>query len=256
MSADQTNQASVAWPRVLPQHVAVVMDGNGRWAQARSLPRQAGHRAGVDSVRAVTEACGRLGIKALTLFAFSSENWERPQGEISVLMELFLLALQRETTRLARNNVRLRLIGDRARLSARLQEQIAAAEARTAGNDGLQLTVAASYGGRWDIAQAAAAAAREVAAGRLRPEDITPDRFQGFLSTVDLPEPDLLIRTGGERRISNFLLWQFAYTEFYFTETLWPDFRESELAAAFADFARRQRRFGRTPDQAEHLQRA
>jgi undecaprenyl diphosphate synthase len=256
MSADQTDQASAAWPEVLPQHVAIVMDGNGRWAQARGLPRPAGHKAGVASVRAVTEACGRLGVKALTLFAFSSENWERPRTEVSVLMELFLHALERETTRLARNKVRLRLIGDRSRFPDRLQEEIAAAEARTSGNDGLQLTVAASYGGRWDIAQAASAAARDVAAGVLRPEDLTPEVLQGYLSTDGLPEPDLLIRTGGERRISNFMLWQFAYTELYFTDVLWPDFREPELAAAFADFARRQRRFGRTGEQVECLQRA
>ncbi|HEX5514150.1 MAG TPA: isoprenyl transferase [Gammaproteobacteria bacterium] len=256
MSGDQINPTTIAWPEILPQHVAIVMDGNGRWAQARSLPRHAGHKEGVHAVRAVTEACGRLGVKALTLFAFSSENWGRPESEVSLLMELFLLALQRETTRLARNNVRLRLIGDRARFPARLQEEIAAAEQRTAANDGLQLTVAASYGGRWDIAQAAAAAAREVLAGRLQPEQITPERLERFLSTADLPEPDLLIRTGGEQRISNFLLWQFAYTEFYFTDVLWPDFRAPELAAAFADYARRQRRIGRTPEQVEQLQRA
>lgn len=256
MSGDQINPTTIAWPEILPQHVAIVMDGNGRWAKARSLPRHAGHKEGVHAVRAVTEACGRLGIKALTLFAFSSENWARPESEVSLLMELFMLALQRETTRLARNNVRLRLIGDRTRFSTRLQDEIAAAELRTAGNSGLQLTVAASYGGRWDVAQAAAAAAREVQAGRLQPEQITPERLECFLSTAGLPEPDLLIRTGGERRISNFLLWQFAYTEFYFTDVLWPDFRMPELAAAFADYARRQRRIGRTSEQVERLQRA
>lgn len=254
MSADQTNFGSLPWPDVLPQHVAIVMDGNGRWAQARSLPRHAGHKAGVASVRAVTEACGKLGIKALTLFAFSSENWERPQAEVSVLMELFLRALQRETSRLARNNVRLRLIGDRTRFPPRLQEEIAAAEEKTANGTGLQLTIAASYGGRWDLTQAAAAAARAALAGELRPEQITPERLEGYLSTAGLPEPDLLIRTGGERRISNFLLWQFAYTELYFTDVLWPDFRAPELAQAFADFARRQRRFGRTPEQMEQLE--
>jgi undecaprenyl diphosphate synthase len=256
MSVDQTKLATLVWPAVLPQHVAIVMDGNGRWAQSRSLARHAGHKEGANSVRAVVEACGRLGIEALTLFAFSSENWERPQREVSLLMELFLLALQRETTRLARNNIRLRLIGDRSRFSDRLQEEILAAEQRTAANTGLQLTVAASYGGRWDVAQAAAAAAREVQAGRLRPEQITPERLQGFLSTAHLPEPDLLIRTGGERRISNFMLWQFAYTELYFTDTLWPDFRGPELAAAFADFACRQRRHGRTSEQVERLRHA
>lgn len=256
MSGDQINIASIAWPEILPQHVAIVMDGNGRWAQARSLQRHAGHKEGVRAVRAVTEACGRLGINALTLFAFSSENWERPATEVSLLMELFLLALQRETNRLARNNVRLRLIGDRSRFSSRLQDEIAAAEERTASNTGLQLTVAASYGGRWDMTQAAAALAREVQAGRLTPEQITPESFGSYLSTAELPEPDLLIRTGGEKRISNFLLWQFAYTEFYFTDVLWPDFRAPELALALADFARRQRRLGRTAEQVERLQRA
>lgn len=256
MSGDQINRATTAWPEILPQHVAIVMDGNGRWAQARSLPRHAGHREGVRAVRAVTEACGKLGIKALTLFAFSSENWERPAAEVSLLMELFLLALQRETNRLARHNVRLRLIGDRSRFSERLQAEIAAAEQRTAENTGLQLTVAASYGGRWDLTQAAAAMAREVQAGRLSPDEITPECVSRYLSTAELPEPDLLIRTGGEQRISNFLLWQFAYTEFYFTEVLWPDFRAPELALAFSDFARRQRRLGRTAEQVERLQRA
>lgn len=255
MSGDQ-NRETIVWPEVLPQHVAIVMDGNGRWAQARSLPRHAGHREGVQSARVVTEACGRLGIKALTLFAFSSENWQRPASEVSLLMELFLRALHRETSRLVRNNIRLRLIGDRSRFSQRLQDEIAAAEELTAGNTGLQLTVAASYGGRWDLTQATAAIAREVQAGRLTPEEITPECINRYLSTADLPDPDLLIRTGGERRISNFLLWQFAYTEFYFTDVLWPDFRAPELAQAFADYARRQRRLGRTAEQVERLQRA
>jgi len=256
MSVDQSKLATLGWPTVLPRHVAIVMDGNGRWAQSRALSRHAGHREGANSVREIVEVCRRLGIEALTLFAFSSENWERPQREVSLLMELFLRALQRETARLARHNIRLHLIGDRSRFSIRLQEEIQVAEQRTAQNNGMQLTIAASYGGRWDIAQAAAAAAREVQAGRLSPEQITPERLQDFLSTAHLPEPDLLVRTGGERRISNFMLWQFAYTELYFTDTLWPDFREPELAAAFADYACRQRRHGLTAEQVEQLQHA
>ena len=253
MSVDQVDQLAAKWPDVLPRHVAIVMDGNGRWAQARSKPRHAGHKAGVGSVRAVTEACARLGVEALTLFAFSSENWQRPKAEVMVLMELFLRTLEREVVRLERNNVRLRLIGDRGRFSPRLQEQIRRAEERTAGNTGLQLVIAASYGGRWDIAEAAARVAAEVAQGRLRAEDISAETLNAYISTAELPEPDLFIRTGGERRISNFLLWQFAYTELYFTDVLWPDFRELELAEAFNDFARRQRRFGRTSEQVEQL---
>lgn len=256
MSAEQADSPAVEWPTVLPRHVAIVMDGNGRWAQARSQPRHAGHKAGVAAVRTVTERCARLGIEALTLFAFSSENWQRPRAEVSVLMELFLRTLEREVDRLARHNVRLRLIGDREQFSPRLQEQIQRGEERTASNTGLQLVIAASYGGRWDIAQAAARIAAEAAAGNLEPADVTPERLDGFISTAGLPEPDLFIRTGGERRISNFLLWQFAYTELYFTDVLWPDFREPELAAAFADFARRQRRFGLTSEQAGRMSRA
>lgn len=256
MSAEQAAPSTIEWPSVLPRHVAIVMDGNGRWAQARSQPRHAGHKAGVGSVRVVTECCARLGIDALTLFAFSSENWQRPRAEVSVLMELFLRTLEREVDRLAEHNVRLRLIGDRTQFSPRLQEQILRGEERTAANTGLQLVIAASYGGRWDIAQAASRVAAEAVAGRLAPEDVTVETLNGFISTAGLPEPDLFIRTGGERRISNFLLWQFAYTELYFTDVLWPDFREQELAAAFADYARRQRRFGRTPEQVEQLSRA
>jgi len=257
MSADQSDTR--LWSDtnpVVPKHVAIVMDGNGRWAKARGLPRAAGHKAGVASVRAAVEGCARAGVKALTLFAFSTENWQRPSSEVSLLMELFLRTLQREVERLHRNNIRLRLIGERERFSARLQGLIAEAEARTAENTGLNLVIAASYGGRWDVTQAARRLAEEVRRGTLRPEDITPERLDGCLATGGLPEPDLFIRTGGERRISNFLLWQLAYTELHFTEVLWPDFREPHLAEAFLDFAQRQRRFGRTPEQAEQLDRA
>jgi undecaprenyl diphosphate synthase len=256
MSADQADRSDIQWPAVLPKHVAIVMDGNGRWARARSLPRQAGHKAGATAVRRVTEACARLGIGALTLFAFSSENWQRPKTEVSVLMELFLRTLERQVGRLEENNVRLRLIGDRLQFSSRLQEQIQLAEERTEKNTGLQLVIAASYGGRWDIATAARRLASQVQSGRMAPEDITPASFERHISTADLPEPDLFIRTGGEKRISNFLLWQLAYTELYFTDVLWPDFDEAQFAVACSDFARRQRRFGRTPEQLEQPSRA
>jgi len=257
MSADQSNsRLGPHPPSTVPRHVAIVMDGNGRWAQARGLSRAAGHKAGVASVRAIVEACSRAGVKTVTLFAFSSENWQRPSTEVSLLMELFLRTLQRELDRLHRNNIRLRLIGERHRFSSRLQALIAEAERRTAENVGLDLVIAASYGGRWDVTQAAQRLAAEVRDGKLRPEDITPECFDSYLSTAGLAEPDLFIRTGGERRISNFLLWQLAYTELYFTDVLWPDFREPHLVEAFRDFAQRQRRFGRTPEQVEQLDRA
>ena len=236
-------------PPRLPRHIAIVMDGNGRWAKARSLPRTAGHRAGVRSVRSVTEACSRLGIEALTLFAFSSENWNRPASEVSLLMRLFMHTLRREARRLADNNVRLRMIGDRGQFSDSLQEQIARAEALTAHCTGLQLNIAASYGGRWDIARAARRLAAAVAAGELAVEQIDEARLGAQMCLADLPEPDLFIRTGGERRISNFLLWQMAYSELYFTDVSWPDFDDAALAEALADYARRERRFGKTSEQ-------
>jgi undecaprenyl diphosphate synthase len=235
----------------LPRHVAIIMDGNGRWARQRSLPRVAGHRAGVESVRSVVRACGEKGIEVLTLFAFSSENWRRPEQEVGLLMELFMTALRREVSELHRNNVRLRIIGNRDRLPERLRAQIAAAEERTAANTGLTLVVAANYGGRWDIARAARRLAERVAAGELAPADITPEGLEGGLSLHGLPEPDLFIRTGGEQRISNFLLWQLAYTELYFTRVLWPDFGRDAFEDALASFATRQRRFGRTGEQVQ-----
>ena len=233
----------------VPQHVAIVMDGNGRWATRRGLPRTAGHREGVKAVRRTVEACARLGVKVLTLFAFSSENWRRPKGEVSLLMSLFLTTLRSEVRRLAENNVRLRFIGDRSAFSVKLQHSTAQAERDTSACSGLTLVVAANYGGRWDVAQAARALAQEVSAGRLASELIDADRFGRQVCLADLPEPDLFIRTGGEHRISNFLLWQLAYTELYFTEQLWPDFDSAALEEAFADFARRQRRFGLTAEQ-------
>lgn len=244
---------SVSGDERMPRHIAIIMDGNGRWAKQRFLPRTAGHRAGVGSVRKVVEYCASKGVKALTLFAFSSENWRRPAQEVSVLMGLFLTTLEKETDKLHQNNVRLRVIGDRSAFSSELQARIAAAESMTEGNQGLCLNIAANYGGRWDIVNTARRLAEQVAQGVLQPSDINADLFQAHISLADLPEPDLFIRTGGERRISNFLLWQLAYTELYFSAALWPDFGEKELEAAILDYASRQRRFGYTGDQVEML---
>ncbi len=233
----------------IPRHIAIIMDGNGRWAERRSLPRFAGHRAGVEAVREVVRACSALNVGVLTLFAFSSENWRRPRIEVTLLMRLFTSALAREARRLHGANVRLRVIGGRAAFPARLQRAIADAEELTRGNTGLELVVAANYGGRWDIAEAARELARRVARGELAPDAIDEALLGSALSLADLPEPDLFIRTGGEQRISNFLLWQLAYCELYFTDTLWPDFGVAALQQALGSFARRQRRFGRTGDQ-------
>jgi len=237
----------------LPRHIAIIMDGNGRWAKQRHLPRTAGHHAGVGAVRRTVEYCARNGIAALTLFAFSSENWRRPQEEVSVLMGLFLSTLEKETQKLHQNNVRMRIVGDRSAFAPELQERMAAAERMTADNSGLNLSIAANYGGRWDITQAARRLAHEVAAGRLAADQVTEQQLESLLCLGDLPEPDLFIRTGGEQRISNFLLWQLAYTELYFTPVLWPDFDEQTLAEAIADYAGRQRRFGYTGDQVVQL---
>ena len=241
-----------AVPNTVPRHVAITMDGNGRWAASRGLPRSAGHQAGLDPVRMCIAQCARRGVEALTLFAFSSENWRRPVEEVTSLMGLFLEALDREIAELHANRVRVRFIGDRRTLSVRLQTHIAAAEERTAGNDGMRLQVAVSYGGRWDILQATQKLAKECSSGSLRPEEIDEQRFAGALELAGLPDAELLVRTGGERRISNFLLWNLAYTELYFTECLWPDFDLAELEAAFAFFATRERRFGRTSQQRRH----
>jgi len=231
--------------------VAVIMDGNGRWAAQRSLPRAAGHRAGVRAVRTTIEECVRNGVESLTLFAFSSENWQRPAGEVGLLMQLFLESLDREVAELDANGVRIRFIGDRARLAPALVERMAAAEARTAANDRLDLAVAVAYGGRWDITQSARRLAADVAAGRRRAEDIDEAALGAGLANAGREPPDLFIRTGGERRVSNFLLWDLAYTELWFTDTLWPDFDAASLAAAIADFGGRQRRYGRVTGQAE-----
>ncbi len=249
MTATPEGTHPEAAPDRLPRHIAIVMDGNGRWAQRRQMPRHAGHRAGVGAVRTVVEECARRGVEVLTLFAFSSENWRRPQKEVGLLMELFMTALRREVKRLIRNNVRLRVIGDRAAFPAKLQQQIADAERLTGESSGLILQVAANYGGRWDIVQAARRLAEQVQQGTLPPEAIDEAALAAQLSFPELPDPDLFIRTGGERRLSNFLLWQSAYAELYFTDTLWPDFDAAAFAQALADFAGRQRRFGRTGEQ-------
>jgi undecaprenyl diphosphate synthase len=233
----------------VPRHVAVIMDGNNRWAKKRLLPGVAGHKAGVDAVRAVIEVCAEAGVEVLTLFAFSSENWKRPAEEVSALMELFLSALRREAKKLNVNDISLRIIGDRSRFHPELQAAMREAEAQTSGDKRFVLQVAANYGGQWDIAQAAQRLAREVQGGHLRAEDITPELLQSCLVTGDLPLPDLCIRTGGEHRISNFLLWQLAYTELYFSDLFWPDFKHDAMRKALADFASRQRRFGKTSDQ-------
>jgi undecaprenyl diphosphate synthase len=225
------------------------MDGNGRWARARGMPRHAGHRAGVKSVRKIVEVAAQHGVSFLTLFAFSSENWRRPEEEVSRLMSLFLEALQREVDDLHRNNVRLRFVGARDQLQAELVARISDAEAKTKDNDGLNLIVATAYGGRWDIVQAAQSLAAQVAEGTLEVEAIDERRFAAAMSLGDVPDPDLLIRTGGEKRISNFLLWNLAYAELLFSECLWPDFREAQFDEALAYFAGRQRRYGYTGDQ-------
>lgn len=240
-------------PPPLPRHVAVIMDGNGRWAKQRGRPRTLGHRAGARAVNLCIDFCIERGIQALTLFAFSSENWQRPAEEVSALMSLFLRALDRELDELHRRKVRLRFIGERASFAAELRNRMTAAEALTRGNTGLQLSIAASYGGRWDITQAARRLAEQVRAGSLEPADIDEGLLGRMLCLAELPPPDLFIRTGGDQRISNFLLWQLAYTELFFTETLWPDLDRATLESALGAFASRERRFGLTSDQLKGL---
>jgi undecaprenyl diphosphate synthase len=225
------------------------MDGNGRWAAAQGVPRAAGHRAGLKPTRMAIQECARRGIEALTLFAFSSENWNRPPDEVSSLMTLFVDSLDREIDELHANRVRVRFIGDRKLLAVRLQTRIAAAEQRTGANDGLKLQIAMSYGGRWDIVKAAQELARQCSSGALRPADIDEPRFSAALELADVPDADLMIRTGGEQRISNFLLWHAAYAELFFTPVLWPEFGLADFEAALEFFATRERRFGQTADQ-------
>ena len=234
-----------------PTHVAVIMDGNGRWARARGKQRHTGHRAGVKSVRMTVEAAAERGVSHLTLFAFSSENWRRPAEEVSSLMGLFVEALRREVGELHRNNVRLRFIGAREELRDGLVKKIAAAEAKTAGNTGLKLNVAIAYGGRWDLVNAAKALASNVKSGELAIQDIDDAALSAELQLGDTPDPDLLIRTGGEQRISNFLLWDLAYAELWFTDVLWPEFDKQEFDKALAFYAAKQRRYGHTGEQVE-----
>jgi len=232
-----------------PKHVAIIMDGNNRWAKSRKLAGVSGHTAGIKAVRSVVETCARQGVEVLTLFAFSSENWRRPDDEVSALMRLFLFALGREVKKLNRNNIRLKIIGDRTAFSDNLQAHMQKAEELTRDNTHMTLVIAANYGGHWDITQASQAVARKVQKGELTPSDITDDLIQQHLSIGDLPLPDLMIRTAGEQRISNFLLWHLAYTELYFSSVYWPDFREAEMEQAFEAYAGRKRRFGQTDDQ-------
>lgn len=233
----------------LPQHVAIVMDGNGRWAEKRKLSRNIGHQAGLRALRRTARHGADIGIKTVTVFAFSSENWNRPQSEVSRLMDLFMSALDKEIRRLNEHGVRLRIIGDLTRFLPELRLRIQRTQEATARNSRMNLNVAANYGGRWDIVNASRALARAVADGTLTPEDIDENRVSKALALSELPEPDLLIRTGGEMRISNFMLWQCAYTELYFTDVLWPDFGPEELDRAVAAYRSRERRFGMTGEQ-------
>ncbi len=236
-------------PARVPRHIAIVMDGNGRWAKARFQPRSFGHNAGRKAVRDVIEGCVRQGVEALTLFAFSSENWQRPEDEVSALMGLFLRALDKEVDELHAQGVRLRFIGELAGFSDELRQRMERAMARTAQNTRLQLNIAVNYGGRWDIVQAARQAALAIGRGELTAEALDEATLGRWMSLAELPPLDLFIRTGGEQRISNFLLWQAAYAELYFTDTLWPDFDQACLARAIDDYARRERRYGRTSEQ-------
>ncbi|AUI86750.1 di-trans,poly-cis-decaprenylcistransferase [Vibrio azureus] len=233
----------------LPQHIAIIMDGNGRWAKSKGKPRVFGHKKGVNAVRKTVSTASKLGIKAMTLFAFSSENWRRPEEEVGLLMELFIAVLSSEVKKLHKNNLQLRVIGDISRFSDRLQRKIAEAEALTANNTGMVINVAANYGGKWDITQATKALAVKVQSGEISPKDINEELITQNLTMADLPEVDLLIRTSGECRISNFMLWQMAYAEMYFTSEYWPDFDEDSLVEAVTWFINRERRFGCTGEQ-------
>ena len=246
MAIFSSSTQSVPATSAIPRHIAVIMDGNGRWAKKRFLPRIAGHKRGVEVVRDMVKECATLGVRYLTLFAFSSENWRRPQEEVSFLMSLFMEALKNEVVKLHQNNIRLIMIGDRSRFDAALCASIDEAEAMTAANTGLVLTIAANYGGRWDLMQAMnrMQQAQPELAGRFEEAHLTP-----YLSMHYAPEPDLFIRTGGEERISNFLLWQLAYSELYFTDTLWPDFNHKAFGQAIKSYQSRERRFGRTSEQ-------
>ena len=243
------NTAATQQGIIIPKHVAIIMDGNGRWAQMRGNKRVAGHKAGVESVRSTVTTARKLGVEALTLFAFSSENWQRPEKEVSVLMDLFMYVLTKEVKRLHKNDIRIKVIGDKSRFSEKLQKIISKAEVLTCENTGMVLSVAANYGGRWDITQAAKSLAQKVQNNEMSLDEITEETLDQQTSLAEFADLDLLIRTGGDYRISNFLLWQSAYSEFYFTETLWPDFDESQFNLALEAFTQRERRFGKTGDQ-------
>ena len=247
MSIFSSSTQTIPESLVVPRHIAIIMDGNGRWAKKRFMPRVTGHKRGVEMVREVIKACASRGVKYLTLFAFSSENWRRPEEEVSLLMDLFHYALEHEVTKLHKNQVRLKVIGDLSRFDPKLTELIHDSERMTAGNAGLTLTIAANYGGRWDVLQAVTRLL--VHQPELAGQALAEHHLEPYLSMQYAPEPDLFIRTGGEQRISNFLLWQLAYSELYFTPTLWPDFGADELDQAIASFQQRERRFGRTSEQ-------
>lgn len=255
MTVTSINNADNSSPEK-PQHIVVVMDGNGRWAKQRHLPRTAGHHAGVKSTRKLVELCVRENISALTLFAFSSENWKRPEQEVSSLMGLFVSTLQSEVKELHSQNVRMRFIGECSAFPAKLQQKIQDATSLTENNQGLQLNIAVNYGGRWDIAEACHKIAIEVESGKIDTNTINAELVNQYTCLSELPDPDLFIRTGGERRISNFLIWQLAYTELYFSDVLWPDFDEQEFAGALNWYTGRQRRFGKTGDQVDKIQPA
>ena len=233
----------------IPQHVAIIMDGNGRWAQLRGKKRVMGHKSGVDTVRSSVSTAAKYGVKALTLFAFSSENWQRPEAEVSVLMDLFIFVLTKEVKRLHKNNIKFQVVGDVSKFSNKLQKMIKASEELTENNDGMVLSIAANYGGRWDIVNATKHLAQQVQKQEISLDDISEASLNAQTSLANLPELDLLIRTGGDYRISNFLLWQAAYAEFYFTDVLWPDFNENEFTKAIIMFDQRERRFGQTGEQ-------
>lgn len=233
----------------IPRHVAIIMDGNGRWAKKRHLPRVAGHKAGLESAREIVESCVKHKIEVLTLFVFSSENWQRPQDEVSYLMQLFFTILERDAKKMHEQNVQFRVVGDRSRFDEKLQEQIHKVELLTANNTGLKLVLAANYGGRWDITRALQKVTKRLSDGEILLHDISEKTIQAELSLSDLPDPDLFIRTSGEMRISNFLLWQLAYTELYFTPVYWPDFKAGEFEKALDFYAKCERRFGLTSEQ-------
>ncbi|TOQ36284.1 isoprenyl transferase [Vibrio parahaemolyticus] len=249
-------QNSQAFSDSLPKHIAIIMDGNGRWAKSKGKPRVFGHKKGVNAVRKTVAAASKLGIKAMTLFAFSSENWRRPEEEVGLLMELFITVLSSEVKKLHKNNLQLRVIGDTSRFSERLQKKIVEAENLTASNTGMVINIAANYGGKWDITEAAKALALKARNGEIRVDDINEQLITEHLTMADLPEVDLLIRTSGECRISNFMLWQMAYAEMYFTPEFWPEFDEDSLVEAVTWFINRERRFGCTGEQVKALMTA